>query len=236
MATSPKRAKVKKRMDRFTCPWEDSDITFIVEEEEFHCHSLVLKLNSPVLAAMFNGNFREGIEKKVNLPGKKSSHFSAFLTFMYPLHDYDDTTTSRNILSSVLSYAKEYQCTCVTLHVDKLLAIRIYGKNVPVNVDTALYDLRLSELYELKEVRRLSIKFLVDFEGCDEYPEKYFQSLSTESKYKILTGKILKLTSNSSCKYNQGSKRYEIHVSNVASVDLTWQLLENISSEGMIEV
>jgi len=226
----------RKRLDRFLEQWEDSDLIFIVDGEEFHCHSLVLKLNSPVLAAMFNGNFREAREKKVDLPGKKSTPFAVFMTMMYPLHENSETTTSRSVLSSVLSYANEYQCECVTLHVDKLLAINIYGKDVPVNVDTALYDLRLSEIYSLKEVKRLSIKFLIEFEGCEEYPEKYYQHLTTESKYKILTGKILKLTSNSTCKYNQGSKRYEIHVSNMPSVDLTWQLLENISSEGFIDV
>ena len=226
----------RKRLDRFMEQWEESDIIFVVQGEEFHCHLLVLKLNSPVLAAMFNGNFREGKEKKVDLPGKKSLPFAAFMNLMYPLHEYSEPTTSRSVLVSVLEYAKEYQCECVNLHVDKLLAVKIYGKNIPGNVDTALYDLRLSESYRLKEVKRLSIKFLVEHEGCQEYPEKYYQHLTTESKYKLLTGKILKLTSNSTCKYNQGSKRYEIHVSNLPSVDLTWQLLENISSEGLIEV
>ena len=44
---------------RYFTPWEDSDVIFLVDEQEFHCHSLVLRMSSPVFDAMLKkGNTR----------------------------------------------------------------------------------------------------------------------------------------------------------------------------------
>ena len=62
---------LQKLMDRFEQPWEDSDVELIVEDISFHCHSLILRLNSPVFAAMLgNYGFVEAREKRVQLPGR----------------------------------------------------------------------------------------------------------------------------------------------------------------------
>ena len=40
--------------NRFGKPWKESDVTLVVEDEEFHVHHSILMHTSPVLYAMFS--------------------------------------------------------------------------------------------------------------------------------------------------------------------------------------
>ena len=98
---------------RYQKPWDDSDVIFAVEGEEFHCHHVVLKLNSPIFRAMFNGNFKEEKGTPVQLPGKEKQSFQMFLDFMYPMPPGYEASTDREVLTRVLEYCEEYQTNCV---------------------------------------------------------------------------------------------------------------------------
>lgn len=83
----------------FQKAWEDSDIVFVVENEEYHCHYLILKLNSPVFRVMFTSpGFKEGKEKRVNLPGKDKRSFLLFLQLIYPQTPEATFTTGKCFL------------------------------------------------------------------------------------------------------------------------------------------
>jgi len=77
----------------YSQPWKDSDIVLVLKkekdgsecEEEFHCHSTILTLNSPVFESMFRDErFKEGVDKRATLTGKEREAFILFLDMMYP--------------------------------------------------------------------------------------------------------------------------------------------------------
>ena len=72
---------------RFSKNWDDSDIIFYVEGSEFHCHYSILKHNSPVFSVMFTSNFKEGKDKRAELPGKETDAFLAFMNLVYPMSE-----------------------------------------------------------------------------------------------------------------------------------------------------
>ena len=84
--TEPQKCK------RYFTPWEDSDVILLVDDQKFHCHSLVLRMNSPVFDAMLlkRGNGRKIIE----LPDKEGTTFLQFLNLLYPLSKEREPTSS----------------------------------------------------------------------------------------------------------------------------------------------
>ena len=70
----------------YSLQWKDNDVVIVVENEQFHIHSTMLKLNSPVFATMFKHNtFVEGQLKTTPLPGKRKKYFTVFLDLLYQL-------------------------------------------------------------------------------------------------------------------------------------------------------
>lgn len=67
----------------FKNEWEDSDVTFIVEDKKFHVHRQLLSLVSPAFKAMFTSEFLEKYQKEIYLPDKKASVFLTFLMVIY---------------------------------------------------------------------------------------------------------------------------------------------------------
>ena len=51
--------------NRYNEQWEESDVVFTIQQEEFHCHCVILKLNSPV--------FRKQFKKKKQREKKQSN-------------------------------------------------------------------------------------------------------------------------------------------------------------------
>lgn len=62
----------------------NADVVMIVEEHELHLHSQILSDGSPVFKTMLDGNFVEGIRKRVELKNKKARYVIEFLEFFYP--------------------------------------------------------------------------------------------------------------------------------------------------------
>ena len=68
---------------RFSGPWEDSDLILVVENEKFHVHRLILRMNSPVFKAMFKPQFKEATCIEIELPEKKASEVLDLLKQIY---------------------------------------------------------------------------------------------------------------------------------------------------------
>ena len=98
----------------FSEPWEDSDVVLVVEGKEFHVHRCILSLQSPVFKAMFNGNFKDSTQEKIELKDDKHEAMLLFLKLLYPsnmLHDVITAgvdITNENVLS-IVELADKYE-------------------------------------------------------------------------------------------------------------------------------
>ena len=63
----------------FSQPWEDRDLTLVVEGQRFHVHRLILTLNSPVFKAMLTSNFKEATIGEITLPEKNANEILGFV-------------------------------------------------------------------------------------------------------------------------------------------------------------
>jgi hypothetical protein len=179
---------------RYNKPWDDSDVIFQVEDEEFHCHHVVLKLNSPIFRAMFNGSFKEEKGTPVQLPGKEKQSFQIFLDFMYPMPPGYEASTERDVLTRVLGYCEEYQTNCVKVHIDYVLFSKVYSVDSEASKLTlplVMKDLQTSERYGLKETRKVALGKVVKLShdmDISTYDETVYPDLTVEAKFEVLTG------------------------------------------------
>ena len=66
----------------FASQWNDSDMVLVVEE--LHVHKWILKSQSPVFKAMFEGHFQEASQDKITLQEKDFQSMVQFLMVLYP--------------------------------------------------------------------------------------------------------------------------------------------------------
>ena len=95
---------------RFSEPWEDSDLTLVVEGERFHVHRLILSMNSPVFKAMFKSQFKEASSEEIPLPEKKANEVLDLLKHVYSKHFFEEsveiTSKALHFLRSILKDKK----------------------------------------------------------------------------------------------------------------------------------
>ncbi|CAB3995697.1 kelch 40a [Paramuricea clavata] len=96
----------------FASPWNDSDIVLVVEDQELHVHKWILKSQSPVFTAMFDGHFQEASQDKITLKEKNFESMVQFLKLLYPSSMFGETKTPLDDESrlSIMALADEYQC------------------------------------------------------------------------------------------------------------------------------
>jgi hypothetical protein len=173
----------------------------VVEEEEFHLHHSMLMFTSPVLYAMFSQDFKEGIDKRAQLPGKNKEVFLFFLNCIYPLQELpaEDEYDNR-LLSEVLEYSKEYIADSVVLVVDQLLAVKV-GSLKPDNSNfkECMEILLVADTYDLQQTRRLCVLFMSWLKRPDwstdvyQYEQSVTEKLSVQTQYDLLAGEVRKL-------------------------------------------
>ena len=188
-------------LQRFAKPWDNSDIELVIEGVSLHCHSLFLKFNSPVFAAMFGENFAEGRSKKVKLPGNKAESFGAFLTMFYPTRDEMKVTDYWLVLPEVLSYCDEYQVDSVRKLIDKAIVLDMFngdfhrdGMDATLTYQAHVMEhLLLAERFNLDQTKKFAVKYLISDTNCISYQRTVYSDLSKESKMRLLNGKLKKL-------------------------------------------
>ena len=96
----------------FLSPWNDSDMVLVVEDQELHVHKWILKSQSPVFQAMFDGDFQEAGQDKVTLKEKECKSMVQFFKLLYPSSMFGEERVNLDDESvlSVLALADEYQC------------------------------------------------------------------------------------------------------------------------------
>ena len=70
--------------NRFSKSWNQSDVIFVVEGEEFHGHYKILSSISTVFSEMFNHGDLDVMGKRIELPGKDRTSFFMLLNYIYP--------------------------------------------------------------------------------------------------------------------------------------------------------
>ena len=102
-----------RRKNVFSEPWDDSDVVLVVEGKEFHVHRWMLSLQSPVFKAMFNGNFKDSAQEKIELKDDKHQAMLLFLKLMYPPNMLDKDLGAVDIkdenVSSIVELADKYE-------------------------------------------------------------------------------------------------------------------------------
>ena len=177
-------------MAKYSSQWDDSDIVFLVEKQEFHCHYFVLKMNSPVFRAMFKGDFKESKETPTPLPGKTKEAFKMFLDLMYPLED-DLTNADRNVYYEVLEYCKEYQVK--TTLIDQVMSI---SSTLPKIDDKSLMIcLKKCDDFNLSKTRAVVMKRINDSPRIS-YADTDYDDLCWESKVSIYANAMFKYVNN----------------------------------------
>jgi len=210
---------------RFSAPWNNSDVIFVVEKDEFHCHYRVLKANSPVFAAMFGVNFLEGKERKVDLPEKRKDAFLYFLNLLYPLTDSFEPEKS-DLLPTVLTYIDEYQTSSARKQVDMIYAANVYPTSIR-NISSVIDDLVLAETFGLKKTIDVCLQVLCSKTGWSKCVNPKYEELSADSKLRILQGQLTRLIQGSKLVYTD--KHCTKRNVTFDSEDKTWDLIKQLS-------
>ena len=102
----------EKDQNVFALPWNDSDMVLVVEDQELHVHKWILKSQSPVFKAMFDGHFQEASQDKITLKEKEYKSMIKFLKALYPSSMFETAETPLDDESrlSIIALADEYQC------------------------------------------------------------------------------------------------------------------------------
>jgi hypothetical protein len=98
--------------DVFSQSWNDSDVVLVVEGKEIHVHRYMLSLQSPVFKALFNGNFKDSKQEKIELKYDKYEAMLLFIQLLYPqnvLDGYKDEVyiNNENVIQ-ILEIADKY--------------------------------------------------------------------------------------------------------------------------------
>ena len=126
----------------FSKPWDDSDVVLVVEDKEFHVHRSMLSMQSPVFKAMFNGNFKDSTQEKIELKDDKHEAMLLFLQLLYPANMLNDdkerrTINNQNVLS-ILKVADKYEAKNVIkqcLQRDMNYQLKNSGCNCSTHID-----------------------------------------------------------------------------------------------------
>jgi len=123
----------------FSDPWKGSDLVLVVEDEKFHVHRVILRLNSPVFEAMFNSQLKESTANEIPLPEKNASGVLDFLKIIYGFQYIQERVeiTSKYFFSakanvqgksvqlSSCKMLRMYHSFTVTSHLDRRLPLKI---------------------------------------------------------------------------------------------------------------
>ena len=132
-----------------------SDVTFIVKGEELNAHKNIVSI-SPVLAAMFQGHFKEGRSNCVNIDDIDCNVFEQLLHYIYtgtaPLCD-EQTMTEPLFLAADKYQMEGLKDVCVNILIDKL------------SLENVVHFLVVGHLYSAPTIEEASFQCLVKHRG-----------------------------------------------------------------------
>jgi hypothetical protein len=169
----------------FSQPWNDSDVVLVVEGNEFHVHRSILSLQSPVFKAMFNGNFKDATEKKIELKDDKYEAMLLFLQLLYPPNMLDENKSNVDIndenIFQIIQVAHKYTAINVIKQ-----CMRETGRLKPENTMRLLpyaarHELPLENIFKVI-ARRISMDELETFSSQLGDDSVYIKTLVTKCR------------------------------------------------------
>ena len=161
----------------FEAPWKNSDIVLVVEDTEFHVHSSILSIQSPVFEAMLNPGFKEAKQDKITLEGKDAEEMKDFLKLLYPTKTFENPLNEGNF-DRMRALADEYQVEAV---------IKQCFDEIPITPDNALRIIPFASQYD-ESVYGKCIRLAQEMIKCQNLQEN-IPDLEQKVRDEILIGK-----------------------------------------------
>lgn len=121
---------------------DESDVTFIVEEERIPVKKWLLRMKSEVFDKMFSNEFKD--EEEIEISGTKADVFKTMVRFLYCEHEWrlsDDSSPS--FAMNVFECAEQYSLNHLSACVERKLAAMITTENMPdIYVFAKIYNLQ----------------------------------------------------------------------------------------------
>ena len=128
-----------------------TDVTFSVQEKEFHCHKAVLAGRSTVFHTMFTVDMREKNEDRVEIKDIDADTFNEMIIFIY-------SGKAKNLqqkAASLLMAAEKYDLMELKQKCEVSLSLDL-------DVDNVLDTLVLADLYRASNLRDFALQFVAD--------------------------------------------------------------------------
>uniref|UniRef100_A0ACD5TRH4 Uncharacterized protein n=1 Tax=Avena sativa TaxID=4498 RepID=A0ACD5TRH4_AVESA len=168
---------------------DGTDVSFIVDDEEFPAHRVVLAARSPVFRAELFGSMAEATMSSITLHDITPATFKAMLRFIYmdelPAEDVPEDS-SIEMLQNLLAAADRYALDRLKF----ICARKLWDK---VSVDTVATILACAETYNCRELKNKCIDFFAVEENFKEamFTDGYaqlvlkFPSVTAELKKRV---------------------------------------------------
>lgn len=128
-----------------------ADVTFIVEDRDFHAHRIALLASSDAFRAMFDGGYRERDAAKIEIPNIRWEVFEAMMQCVYT----GSVEVTPDIAQDLLQAADQYLLEGLKRLCESAIAQRLSVENL-VNV----YE--LSEAYHAPQLGNMCALFALD--------------------------------------------------------------------------
>lgn len=133
----------------------DSDCTFMVEDEEFKVHKIILEARSPVFRALLNNPMKEGQEGRVVVRDIKAPVFKAMLQFVYTdslPEELDGQNLEVHMAQHLLVASDRYQLVRLRRICERRLC-------ETVDIESVATTLTLAEQNHAEELKKVCLDF-----------------------------------------------------------------------------
>ena len=162
-------------MTDLTEPWEGSDVIFKVQKRPLYVNKDVLSMCSPVLKAMFSGDFKEKNADEIELPGKSYAAMKELFMLMQPLANYSIIIKVSNV-EEILELSKEYQIDMLTQRCQEYL----------LTIDPSVRWLNVALEYDLFDLNTHCMKYIDNATFGKLAKQPAFEHMPPETKIEFL--------------------------------------------------
>lgn len=142
----------------------DKDIKFVVQDESFAAHSLIVKCRSKVMRAMLENDTKEKEEKVIEIKDTNAEAFKSFLKYIYT----NEIDNIEELAEDLIILAEKYDLQCLKNNCEQYLLTKVDKTNIIRYLVIAhLYNCKIFK-QELLDKMRFYIKDIVNNEEFDE--------------------------------------------------------------------
>ncbi|XP_057318494.1 speckle-type POZ protein B-like [Microplitis mediator] len=183
ISLQPPRRQITDDLKELYDSKTNSDVTFVVGNEKFKAHKLIMSTRSPVFFAMFTHEMKENRESEVTIPDIEPEVFNKLLEFIYT----DKITNLDADAAYLLEAADKYQLLNL-----KSLCEESLSKSA--SIDNAIELMILADLHNANQLFEHALELIIkNIEAIIKTPE---YKILEESKPLLLSKLIEKLATS----------------------------------------